>query len=310
MVDADILNLQNSLNNKQVNSKFKPSNFGIKFEHILMDILDNHSSYILEEELLPKQLSVQNQSLRHSDYQKLYNPVFTNPIVHYFNKCFKSKKHSNCIQLSSDSKTDIYYQNKNGSLNEISVKTKNIDLYSDILTNNKKHQILLCSSGFKLNKWRDLLNQDVLGTIKMFFNRTYDNKNNKSPYPSNKNDNVKFLLLYLYDLYNLDNLNGNEIKEIHNSYLSGEINIINMKNMFNLLKNYHQGDKIKVVKFHNTIVIKICGKNAFEIKENITGMKKRKITIYINLDFIMFAKLIDFKIPLHLDSKCLDVITS
>lgn len=124
MVDADILNLQNSLNNKQVNSKFKPSNFGIKFEHILMDILDNHSSYILEEELLPKQLSVQNQSIRHSDYQKLYNPVFTNPIVHYFNKCFKSKKHSNCIQLSSDSKTDIYYQNKNGSLNEISVKTK------------------------------------------------------------------------------------------------------------------------------------------------------------------------------------------
>ena len=79
-----------------------------------------------------------------------------------------------------------------------------------------------------------------------------------------------------------------------------------MKNMFNLLKNHHQEDKIKVVKFHNTIVIKICGKNAFEIKENITGMKKRKITIYINLDFIMFAKLIDFKIPLHLDSKCLD----
>ena len=305
MVDVDLLNFQDSLNNQQIMSKFKPSNFGMKFEHILMDILDNNSSYILEEKLLPKQLFVQNQSLRHSDYQKLYNPVFTNPIIHYFNQCFKSKKHSHCIQLSSDSKTDIYYKNKNGSLNEISIKTKNIDLYSDILINNKKHQILLGSSGLKLDKWRDLLNQDILETIKMFFNRTYDNKNNKSPYPSNKNDNVKFLLLYLYDLYNLDNLNGNEIKEIHNSYLSGEINIINMKNMFNLLKNYHQGDKIKVVKFHNTIVIKICGKNAFEIKENITGMKKRKITIYINLDFIMFAKLIDFKIPLHLDSKCL-----
>lgn len=309
MVDVDLLNFQDSLNNQQIMSKFKPSNFGMKFEHILMDILDNNSSYILEEKLLLKQLFVQNQSLRHSDYQKLYNPVFTNPIIHYFNQCFKSKKHSHCIQLSSDSKTDIYYKNKNGSLNEISIKTKNIDLYSDILINNKKHQILLGSSGLKLDKWRDLLNQDILETIKMFFNRTYDNKNNKSPYPSNKNDNVKFLLLYLYDLYNLDNLNGNEIKEIHNSYLSGEINIINMKNMFNLLKNYHQGDKIKVVKFHNTIVIKICGKNAFEIKENITGMKKRKITIYINLDFIMFAKLIDFKIPLHLDSKCLDVIT-
>lgn len=301
MVDVDLLNFQDSLNNQQIMSKFKPSNFGIKFEHILMDILDNNSSYIIKEELLPKQLSVQNQSLRHNHYQKLYNPVFTNPIVHYFNKCFKSKKHSNCIQLSSDSKTDIYYQNKNGSLNEISVKTKNVDLYSNILTNNKKYQILLGSSGLKLNKWRDLLNQDILGTIKMFFNRTYDKQYNKSPYPSHKNDNVKFLFLYLYDLYNLDN--GNEI---NNSFISGEINIINMKNMFNLLKNYHQEDKIKVVKFHNTIVIKICGKNAFEIKENITGMKKRKITIYINLDFIMFAKLIDFKIPLHLDSKCLE----
>lgn len=296
MFDVDLLN------NPAINTKFKPSNFGMKFEHILMDILDNHSSYIIKEELLPKEISVQNQSIKHNDYQKLYNHEFTNPIIHYFNQYFKSKKHSHCVQLSSDSKTDIYYKNKNGSLNEISIKTKNIDLYSDILTNNKKHQILLGSSGLKLNKWRDLLNQDILGTIKMFFNRKYDNKNNKSPYPSNKNDNVKFLLLYFY---NLDNLNGNEIKEIHNSYLSGEINIINMKNMFNLLKNYHQGDKIKVVKFHNTIVIKICGKNAFEIKENITGMKKRKITIYINLDFIMFAKLIDFKIPLHLDSKCL-----
>ena len=233
------------------------------------------------------------------------NYIITNLPIQLFiiliNVCFaKSKKHSHCVQLSSDSKTDIYYKNKNGSLNEISIKTKNIDLYSDILNNNKKHQVLLGSSGLKLNKWRDFLHKDILGTIKMFFNRTYDNKNNKSPYPSHKNDNVKFLFLYLYDLYNLDNSN-----EINNSYIVGKINIINMKNMFNLLKNYHDENQIKVVKFHNTIVIKICGKRAFEIKENITGMKKRKITIYINLDFIMFAKLIDFKIPLHLDSKCL-----
>ena len=40
MVDVDLLNFQDSLNNQQVMSKFKPSNFGIKFEHILMDILD------------------------------------------------------------------------------------------------------------------------------------------------------------------------------------------------------------------------------------------------------------------------------
>ena len=304
MFDIYNTDLQDSLNNQQVMSKFKPSNFGIKFEHILMDILDNQSSYIIKEELLPKKLSVKNQSLRHNHYQKLYNHKFTNPIIHYFNQCFKSTKHSNCIQLSSDSKTDIYYQNKNGSLNEISIKTKNIDLNNlSSETNDKKHQVLLCSSGLKLNKWRDLLSQDILGTIKMFFNRTYDNKNNKSPYPSKKNDNVKFLFLYLYDLYNLDNSNGNEI---NNSYITGKINIINMKNMFNLLKNYHDENQIKVVKFHNTIIIKIYGKKVFEIKESITGMKKRKITIYINLDFIMFAKLIDFEIPLHLDSKCLD----
>ena len=295
MFDVDLLN------NPAINTKFKPSNFGMKFEHILMDILDNHSSYIIEEELLPKQLSVQNQSIKHNDYQKLYNHEFTNPIIHYFNQCAKSKKHSDCIHLSSDSKTDIYYQNKNGSLNEISIKTKNIDLhdlYSDILTNNKKHQVLLGSSGLKLNKWRDLLSQDILGTIKMFFNRTYDNKNNKSPYPSKKNDNVKFLLLYLY---NLDNINGIDKPNIY-----GEINIINMKNMFNLLKHYHEENKIKVIQSNHTIIIKMGGRNAFEIKANITKFKKSKINIYINLDFIIFEKLIDFKIPLHLDSKCLD----
>lgn len=298
MFDTNLLNLQASLNNHQIMSKFKPSNFGIKFEHILMDILDNQSSYIIEEELLPKQLSIQNQSLRHNDYKKLYNPVFTNPIIHYFNQYFKSKKHSHCVQLSSDSKTDIYYQNKNGSLNEISIKTKNIDLNNlSSETNDKKHQVLLGSSGLRLNKWRDLLSQDILGTIKMFFNRTYDNKNNKSPYPSKKNDNVKFLLLYLY---NLDNINGIDKPNIY-----GEINIINMKNMFNLLKHYHEENKIKVIQSNHTIIIKMGGRNAFEIKANITKFKKSKINIYINLDFIIFEKLIDFKIPLHLDSKCL-----
>ena len=301
MVDLNLLNFQDSLNNQQVMSKFKPSNFCMKFEDILMDILDNRSLYIIKEELLPTQLSIPSQSLKHCDYHKLYDHNFTNPIIHYFNQCAKSKKHSDCIHLSSDSKTDIYYQNKNGSLNEISIKTKNIDLhdlYSDILTNNKKHQVLLGSSGLKLNKWRDLLSQDILKTIKMFFNRTYDNKNNKSPYPSKKNDNVKFLLLYLY---NLDNINGIDKPNIY-----GEINIINMKNMFNLLKHYHEENKIKVIQSNHTIIIKMGGSNAFEIKANITKFKKSKINIYINLDFIIFEKLIDFKIPLHLDSKCLD----
>lgn len=293
MFDVDLLN------NPAINTKFKPSNFGMKFEHILMDILDNRSLYIIEEELLPKKLSVQNQSLRYNDYKKLYNHEFTNPIIHYFNQCAKSKKHSDCIHLSNNSKTDIYYQNKNGSLNEISVKTKNINLDNLSFKNhNKKHQVLLGSSGLKLNKWRDLLNKDVIGTIGMFFNRTYDAKNNKSPYPSKKNDNVKFLLLYLY---NLDNINGIDKPNIY-----GEINIINMKNMFNLLKHYHEENKIKVIQSNHTIIIKIGGRNAFEIKANITKFKKSKINIYINLDFIIFEKLIDFKIPLHLDSKCLD----
>lgn len=64
--------------------------------------------------------------------------------------------------------------------------------------------------------------------------------------------------------------------------------------------------KIKVIQSNTTILIKIDGRNAFDIKANITKFKKSKINIYINLDFIMFKKLINFKIPLHLDSKCLD----
>lgn len=36
MVDLNLLNFQDSLNNQQ-NSKFKPSNFGMKFEDILVD---------------------------------------------------------------------------------------------------------------------------------------------------------------------------------------------------------------------------------------------------------------------------------
>lgn len=144
------------------------------------------------------------------------------------------------------------------------------------------------------------MSQDILGTIKMFFNKTYDNKNNKSLYPSKKNDNVKFLLLYLY---NLDNINRMDKLNIY-----GEINIINMKNMFNLLKHYHEENKIKVTQSNHAIIIKIGGMNVFDIKANITKFKKSKIKIYINLDFIMFEKLIEhgFKIPLHLDSKCLE----
>jgi hypothetical protein len=70
MVDLNLLNFQDSLNNQQVMSKFKPSNFGMKFEDILMDILDNRSLYIIKEELLPTQLSIPSQSLKHCDYHK------------------------------------------------------------------------------------------------------------------------------------------------------------------------------------------------------------------------------------------------
>ena len=226
-------------------SGFDAGIFGIKFENILIDILDGKSKHIIQPNQFKSKLSKDNQLLKYNErsgeaaraarrscFASLTNYPDDNPIIHYFNSYFKSNKNSDCVNLSSDSKTDIFYKNKNGSLNEISIKTRNIH-HNDIPLSAIK--LKLCVSSNKLLDWKEYLKSDPIKTIKMFFNCQYNTKENvKSPYTSNKNDNVKFLLMYLY---NIDNPNYN---------VSGNIHILNMKKMFNLLSCYMDENLVQI----------------------------------------------------------------
>ena len=204
---------ENQLNNFKTNISnisldlFKPTEFGLKFEEVLIDILDNKSKHIIQRNQFESKLSKDNQLWKHDNYSLLTDSPINNPIVRYFNSYFKSKKDGDCVNLSSQSKTDIFYKNKNGSLNEISVKKHKINCYQAALSIMK---FKLSVSGLRLLDWKKHLETDFIQTIKMFFNRQYDDK--LSPYVSNKNDNVKFLLIYLY---NLDNPNNHVSGNIH-----------------------------------------------------------------------------------------------
>lgn len=285
---------------------FKEINFGLQFEEILIDILDNKSKHIISEDLFESKLSPANQVLKNADYHNFYgnspnNPA--NPLIRYFNSYFKSKKDSNCVNLSVQSKTDIYYKNKNGSLNEISIKTKYISKKTkQMFKKNKseKLKIKLSTSSLELSDWLTMLYADPIKTIKNIFNRTYcettaydDNSKYipNSPYDSRKNDNVKFLLLYFY---NLDNPNRN---------LSGEVHILNMKRMFNLLLHYMNNNMVRCKQDYKSLTILVNGEPVFKISDDYYN-----IGMYayfdINNPSSFFTQLIDFKMPLHLDSEC------
>ena len=272
---------------------FKPADFGIKFEHILINILDNKSEYIIKQDQF--KLSEDNQLLEHNDYSLLTDSPVNNPIICYFNSYFKSKKNSDCVNLSSQSKTDIFYKNKNGSLNEISVKTRNVHHNDTQLLTAIKFNLSV--SGISLLDWKSHLKSDPIKTIKMFFNRQYDTKPDlKSPYVSNKNDNVKFLLMYLY---NVDN---------PNNHVSGNIHILNMKRMFNLLHHYVNHNMVHFNHTSNSLDILVNDELAFKIKNESSKSKTYNTSIYfyLNLDnpSSFFTQLIDFKMPLHLDREC------
>lgn len=275
---------------------FQPGDFGLIFENILIDILDNKSKYIIQPNQFKSKLSKDNQLLEHKDYSLLTDSPANNPIIRYFNRYFKSKKNSDCVNLSSQSKTDIFYKNKNGSLNEISIKTKMVHhndtpLFTEI-------KFTLSVSGNELLDWKECLQSDPIKTIKMFFNRQYDTKPDlKSPYTSNKNDNVKFLLMYLY---NLDN---------PNDHVSGNIYIINMKRMFIFLQYYVDNNMVNLIHKPKSLEILINGELTFSIKKtSLTSKKSSNTIIYFYLNFdnpnSLFRQLIDFQMPLHLDSQC------
>lgn len=273
---------------------FKPTEFGLKFEEVLIDILDNKSKHIIQQNQFEYKLSKDNQLWKHDNYSLLTDSPINNPIVRYFNSYFKSKKNSDCVNLSSQSKTDIFYKNKNGSLNEISVKTHKINCHQAALSIMK---FKLSVSGLGLLDWKKHLETDLIQTIKMFFNRQYDDK--LSPYVSNKNDNVKFLLMYLY---NLDN---------PNNHVSGNIHILNMKRMFNLLDYYMN---LNMVHFafsnanKNSLDILVNDELVFKIKNQSSKTITYNTLIYFYLNLnnpsSFFTQLIDFKMPLHLDREC------
>lgn len=278
------------------NHIFKEINFGLQFEEILIDILDNKSKHIISEDLFESNLSPVNQSLKNADYHNFHGNPANNPMIRYFNSYFKSKKDSDCVNLSVQSKTDIYYKNKNGSLNEISIKTKHISNK----TKPTKLKIKLSTSGLTLTDWLTMLYDDPIKTIKNIFNRTYCKdptyKENpryvpNSPYDSKKNDNVKFLLLYFY---NLDNPNLN---------ISGEVHILNMKRMFNLLLHYMNNNMVTCQQQSKSLTILVNGEPVFKISDDY-----HNVGMYayfdINNPSSFFGQLIDFKIPLHLDSEC------
>lgn len=275
---------------------FKEINFGLQFEEILIDILDNKSKHIIPEDSFESKLSPVNQVLKNADYHNLHGNPANNPMIRYFNSYFKSKKDDDCVNLSVQSKTDIYYKNKNGSLNEISIKTKHISNK----TKPTKLKIKLSTSGLELTDWLTMLYDDPIKTIKNIFNRTYCKdpayKENpryvpNSPYDSRKNDNVKFLLLYFY---NVDNPNLN---------ISGEIHILNMKRMFNLLLHYMNNNMVTCQTQSKSLTILVNGEPVFKISDDY-----HNVGMYayfdINNPSSFFTQLIDFKIPLHLDSKC------
>lgn len=292
---------ENQLNNFKTNLSnslieiFKPADFGLKFEDILIDILDNKSKHIIKQNQFKSKLSEDNQLLEHDSYSLLTNSPINNPIIRYFNQYFKSKKNSDCINLSSQSKTDIFYKNKNGSLNEISVKTRNVHHNDTQLLTAIKFNLSV--SGISLLDWKAHLKSDPMKTIKMFFNRQYDTKPDlKSPYVSNKNDNVKFLLMYLY---NVDN---------PNNHVSGNIHILNMKRMFNLLHHYVNHNMVHFNHTSNSLDILVNDELAFKIKNESSKSKTYNTSIYFYLNLnnpsSFFTQLIDFKMPLHLDREC------
>lgn len=278
---------------------FKPVDFGLRFEEILIDILDNKSTHIIQPNQFESKLSADNQLLEHEHCE--HNSSFTdfpannpaNPLIRYFNQYFKSKKNSDCVNLSSQSKTDIFYKNKNGSLNEISIKTHKT---SGKPTNLSTIRFNLSVSGFNLLDWKQHLDKDPIKTIKMFFNRQYNAMSHlKSPYASNKNDNVKFLLMYLY---NVDN---------PNNHVSGNIHIINMKRMFIFLQYYVENNMVRCQYNPNSLDILVNNELAFRIR-NESARKKCNTQIYFYLNFdnpnSLFSQLIDFNVPLHLDRQC------
>ena len=189
------------------------SKFGYQFENIMSDILNGSNSNPLNN-----------------------NANVGNLLVSHFNRYFKSKKNSKCVVLPSNSKTDIVYQNKNQSLNEISIKTTS--KYDYFLN----FGISLIDNCFTLKDVANLLKEDFSHFFTYFFHKKY-NKKESVPYLSKKHDNIKFLMIYNY-AFNQEN----------NAEIKGDLNVIPVKAIENELLNAF-ANKDLTVHVHNSYVL-------------------------------------------------------
>lgn len=189
------------------------SRFGYAFENIMSNILNGSNDNTLS-----------------------YNQDVGNLLVSHFNRYFKSKKNSKCIVLPNNSKTDIVYQNKNQSLNEISIKTTT---RTDYFLN---FGISLIDNCFTLKDVANLLNEDFSHFFTCFFHKQY-NKKESIPYLSKKHDKIKFLMIYNY-VFNQKN----------NAEIKGDLNVIPVKAIENELLNAF-ANKDLTIHVHNSYVL-------------------------------------------------------
>ena len=191
--------------------------FGMKFETVMANILNDDNEYVGKQ------------------------------LINHFNRYFKSKKSSECVVLSSNFKTDIVYQNKNRTLNEIGIKTT---MKSDYCLNFGSSSIANCHSIYDIVT---LFSSNFDNFFKYFFHKKYG-EHIITPYSRKKHDNIKFLMFYDYKI---ENINAASIK--------GDLNVVPMKVIESALikakLDFHLTFHVK----KTSLTIKYYGETIFEI---------------------------------------------
>ena len=191
--------------------------FGMKFETVMANILNDDNEYVGKQ------------------------------LINHFNRYFKSKKSSECVVLSSNFKTDIVYQNKNRTLNEIGIKTT---MKSDYCLNFGSSSIANCHSIYDIVT---LFSSNFDNFFKYFFHKKYG-EHIITPYSRKKHDNIKFLMFYDYKI---ENINAASIK--------GDLNVVPMKVIESALIKAKLDCHLTFHVKKTSLTIKYYGETIFEI---------------------------------------------
>lgn len=175
------------------------------------------------------------------------NEYVGNQLINHFNRYFKSKKSSECVVLSSNSKTDIVYQNKNRTLNEIGIKTT---MKSDYCLNFGSSSIANCHSIYDIVT---LFSSNFDNFFEYFFHKKYG-EHIITPYSRKKHDNIKFLMFYDYKI---ENVNAASIK--------GDLNVVPMKVIESTLIKAKLDCHLTFHVKKTSLTIKYYGETIFEI---------------------------------------------